>query len=81
MRARQPVFQAHRLHLFQRLQRAGWSHAKVSLVYGGATVLLALTRPFGGAAALTPLIGAEMLIALWMERNQAVAFKDEAKTG
>jgi UDP-N-acetylmuramyl pentapeptide phosphotransferase/UDP-N-acetylglucosamine-1-phosphate transferase len=81
MRARQPVFQAHRLHLFQRLQRGGWSHAKVSLVYGGATVLLALTRPFGGAAALTPLIGAEMLIALWMERNQAVAFKDEAKTG
>jgi UDP-N-acetylmuramyl pentapeptide phosphotransferase/UDP-N-acetylglucosamine-1-phosphate transferase len=81
LRAGQPVFQAHRLHLFQRLQRGGWPHARVSLVYGGATVLLAMARPFGGAATLTPLIGAEMLTALWMDRNQAVSFRDEAKTG
>jgi UDP-N-acetylmuramyl pentapeptide phosphotransferase/UDP-N-acetylglucosamine-1-phosphate transferase len=81
LRAGQPVFQAHRLHLFQRLQRGGWPHARVSLLYGGATVVLALARPFGGAATLTPLIGAEMLMALWMERNQAVSFQDEAKSG
>jgi len=81
LRAGQPVFQAHRLHLFQRLQRGGWPHANVSLLYGSATALLALARPLGGAAALTPLIGAELLIALWMERNHAVSFKDEAKTG
>ena len=80
LRAGQPVFQAHRLHLFQRLQRGGWPHANVSLLYGSATALLALARPLGGAAALTPLIGAELLIALWMERNHAVSFKDEAKT-
>jgi len=78
LRAGQPVFQAHRLHLFQRLQRGGWPHARVSILYGSATVLLALARPLGGAAALTPLIGAEILIALWMERNHAVTFKDEA---
>jgi len=81
LRAGQPVFQAHRLHLFQRLQRGGWPHAKVTLVYGGATMLLALARTFGGAATLMPLIGAEMLMALWMERNQAASFQDEAKTG
>ena len=81
LRAGQPVFQAHRLHLFQRLQRGGWPHAKVAFVYGGATTLLALARPFENAATLIPLIGAEMLIALWMERNQAVSFQDEAKTG
>jgi hypothetical protein len=28
-----------------------------------------------------PLIGVEMLMALWMERNQASSFQDEAKTG
>ena len=78
LRAGQPVFQAHRLHLFQRLQRGGWPHARVSILYGSATVLLALARPLGGAAALTPLIGTEILIALWMERNHAVTFKDEA---
>jgi Fuc2NAc and GlcNAc transferase len=79
LRSGQPVFQAHRLHLFQR--RGGWSHARVSMVYGGATALLAMARQLGGAAALAPLIGAELLMALWMERNHAVAFEDEAETG
>jgi Fuc2NAc and GlcNAc transferase len=81
LRAGQPVFQAHRLHLFQRLQRGGWPHARVTLLYGGATVLLALARPLGGTSALTPLIGTEILLALWLERNHAVTFKDEAKRG
>jgi len=79
--AGQPIFQAHRRHLFQRLQRGGWPHARVSLVYGGATGLLALARPMGGLAALIPLIGAQVLLALWMERNHAVAFIGEADTG
>jgi UDP-N-acetylmuramyl pentapeptide phosphotransferase/UDP-N-acetylglucosamine-1-phosphate transferase len=79
LRAGQPVFQAHRLHLFQRLQRGGWPHAKVSFIYGGATMLLALARLLGGTAALTALIGTEMLMAVWMERNHAVAFKNEAE--
>jgi hypothetical protein len=35
----------------------------------------------GGLAALIPLIGAQVLLALWMERNHAVAFIDEADTG
>jgi UDP-N-acetylmuramyl pentapeptide phosphotransferase/UDP-N-acetylglucosamine-1-phosphate transferase len=81
LRAGQPVFQAHRLHLFQRLQRGGWPHARVSFVYGGATMLLALGKLLGGIAALTPLIGTEMLMAVWMERKHAVTFKNDAKTG
>ena len=80
LRAGQPVFEAHRLHLFQRLQRGGWNHAKVSLVYGGATGVLAFTRQLGGTAALPLLIGAEMLFALWLERNHAVGFQREAKS-
>jgi UDP-N-acetylmuramyl pentapeptide phosphotransferase/UDP-N-acetylglucosamine-1-phosphate transferase len=80
LRAGQPVFEAHRLHLFHRLQRGGWNHAKVSLVYGGATGLLAAARQLGGAAALPLLIGAEMLFALWLERNHAVGFQGEAKS-
>jgi hypothetical protein len=53
----------------------------VSFVYGGATMLLALGKLLGGIAALTPLIGTEMLMAVWMERKHAVTFKNEAKTG
>jgi UDP-N-acetylmuramyl pentapeptide phosphotransferase/UDP-N-acetylglucosamine-1-phosphate transferase len=36
------IFQAHRTHLYQRLQQSGWSHAQVSLSYLGATAVIAL---------------------------------------
>ena len=36
------VFQAHRLHLFQRLHQAGWPHARVSLTTIEATAVLAV---------------------------------------
>jgi UDP-N-acetylmuramyl pentapeptide phosphotransferase/UDP-N-acetylglucosamine-1-phosphate transferase len=29
------IWQAHRSHLYQRLVQTGWSHARVSLLYGG----------------------------------------------
>jgi len=77
LRTGQPIFEAHRLHLFQRLQRAGWPHAKVSLLFGGATGLLALGRDIGGTPALASLIGAELLMALWMEQHHTTAFHDE----
>ena len=34
------IFKPHKLHLFQRLNQSGWSHAKVSLTYFSATFLL-----------------------------------------
>ena len=46
--AGQRVFQAHRLHLFQRPYQAGWPHARVSLTYIVATALLALGMLSGG---------------------------------
>ena len=46
--AGQHVFQAHRLHLFQRLHQAGWSHARVTLTYIIATSVLALAMLTGG---------------------------------
>ena len=36
--AGQRVFKAHRLHLFQRLQQAGWPHSRVSLLHLGDSV-------------------------------------------
>jgi UDP-N-acetylmuramyl pentapeptide phosphotransferase/UDP-N-acetylglucosamine-1-phosphate transferase len=40
--ARQPVWEAHRLHVYQRLQQAGWSHAQVAALYSLCTLALAL---------------------------------------
>ncbi|MGI0482640.1 MraY family glycosyltransferase [Geminocystis sp. CENA526] len=36
------VFQAHRTHIYQRLQRSGWSHQKVALTYILITLIMAL---------------------------------------
>ena len=40
------IFKAHRSHLYQRLQQAGWSHAQVASTYIMATLLaiLAITN-------------------------------------
>lgn len=35
------IFQAHRSHLYQRLQQSGWSHRTVAGVYIGLTLLIA----------------------------------------
>lgn len=75
--AGQPVFQAHRLHLFQRLHRAGWSHARVSLLYGGATAVLGLALLVGGLPAVLPLVALELGIGLRLDRRVAVSFSEE----
>lgn len=36
------IFQAHRFHLYQRLQQAGWSHGQVAATWVGGTVAIAL---------------------------------------
>ena len=72
--AGQQIFQAHRLHLFQRLHRAGWSHQNVAGLYAGATAFLAalqLTIGLGGV-----LVGAAAVISagLWLDQKEAVPF-------
>lgn len=50
LRARQPPWQAHREHFYQRLVRLGWTHRRTALAYYGLMLLcgacasLALTR-------------------------------------
>lgn len=40
------IFKGHNKHLFQRLVRGGMSHSKVSIIYIGASFLLALVNYF-----------------------------------
>ena len=72
--AGQRIFQAHRLHLFQRLHQAGWPHQNVAGLYAGATAVLAvlqLTLGLGGV-----LVGAAAVIGLglWLDQKEAVPF-------
>ena len=44
IRAKQNIFKAHNLHLYQRLNQAGWTHAQVSFLYILSTSFLILAN-------------------------------------
>ena len=72
--AGQPVFQAHRLHLFQRLHQAGWSHARVSSLYIAVTAVLAIALLWGGLPWVITLACVELLIGVRLDQQVAVPF-------
>ena len=72
--AGQRVFQAHRLHLFQRLQQAGWPHARVYCLYIAATVVLTISLLFAGLPWVITLAALEFLIGIWLDQRVAVPF-------
>jgi Fuc2NAc and GlcNAc transferase len=72
--AGQRVFQAHRLHLFQRLNQAGWSHARVSLTYIAGTAVLAVAMLAGGWPWVFGLAVVELLVGVWLDQRVAVPF-------
>ena len=72
--AGQRVFQAHRLHLFQRLHQAGWPHARVSLVYVAATAVLAVAMLAGSWPWEFGLAVVELLVGVWLDQRVAVPF-------
>ena len=64
---RENVLEAHRSHLYQRLVLAGWSHARVSLVYGGWAALMsaaALMHLEHAGPGMVPLAAAVLSFAL-----------------
>ena len=46
---RENIFQAHRSHLYQRLQQSGWTHGQVASTYIGVTLVVALSILVWGA--------------------------------
>ena len=78
--AGQRIFQAHRLHLFQRLHQAGWCHAHVSSLYIAATVVLAIAQLAGGLAWVIGFALAVLLIGGWLDQRVAVAFAVASKS-
>ena len=72
--AGQGVFHAHRLHLFQRLHQAGWSHSRVSGFYIAATTILAISFFWGGLTLLIFLVLFELLVGIYLDQRVAVPF-------
>ena len=78
--AGQRIFQAHRLHLFQRLHQAGWCHAHVSSLYIAATAVLAIAHLAGGLAWVIGFALAVLLIGVWLDQRVAVPFAVASKS-
>jgi UDP-N-acetylmuramyl pentapeptide phosphotransferase/UDP-N-acetylglucosamine-1-phosphate transferase len=54
---RENIFQAHRFHIFQRLQQSGWNHPQVALTYSGLMIAIAiLIFTFGAIGSIFSLI-------------------------
>ena len=77
--ARQSVWQAHRLHLFQRLHQAGWSHARVACLYIIATAVMAMTLLIYGWRAVLLLAIIVILLWLWLDQRVALPFELASK--
>jgi UDP-N-acetylmuramyl pentapeptide phosphotransferase/UDP-N-acetylglucosamine-1-phosphate transferase len=73
--AGQRVFQAHRLHLFQRLHQAGWPHYRVSSLYISATAVLAVALLAGGWLWVVGLAAFELFVGVWLDQRVAVPFQ------
>lgn len=72
--AGQPIWQAHRLHLFQRMHQAGWSQGRVTGLYVAATALLALALLLAGWRAVLPIAFLELVLGVWLDRRVALPF-------
>jgi Fuc2NAc and GlcNAc transferase len=70
----QKIFQAHRLHLYQRLHQAGWSHSLVSTLYILASALLGLCLLFGGLLLESTVALLVLFFGLWLDQRIAIPF-------
>lgn len=84
MRRRENVLKAHRSHLYQRLVLAGWTHARVSALYGlwaVAMAMAALVYLEGPGTGFTSLVvAAATLGAVWALVRLAEARARETAT-
>lgn len=74
--AGQPLIQAHRLHLYQRLHQAGWSHRLVSSLYIVATTILAILVLAGGWRLGVPGAVVVAILGVNLDKRHAVPFQN-----
>lgn len=75
IKAKQKIFEPHRLHLFQRLILSGMSHHKVSIIYISSTFLIAISFVLGGFKAEIISTALILSLAIILEKRYAKPFK------
>ncbi len=74
----QNIFDAHRLHLYQRLVQAGISHSNVSMLYGVSTLILAITSIFFSLKLLFINLLLIIILGIWLDKNIAIPFNSSS---
>jgi UDP-N-acetylmuramyl pentapeptide phosphotransferase/UDP-N-acetylglucosamine-1-phosphate transferase len=77
----QPIFQAHRLHLFQRLHQGGWSHRQVAGLYIGSTAVGGVAFLSLGLAGSTLTSSLVVVLGCWLNRTIAAPFRQSEWAG
>jgi len=73
---RRNIFKAHKQHLYQRLNQAGWSHSSVALLYISAVLILVFARSIWGIKMLIILILTEFFLAIILDSLVAKKFTE-----
>ena len=72
---KQEIFEAHSLHLFQRLHKAGWSHLKITSIYLLFSILIASTYLLFNMKSSLAVTLITILFGLWIDNKYAKPFK------
>tara|TARA_B100000212_G_C27369261_1_gene531828 strand:- start:727 stop:1647 length:921 start_codon:yes stop_codon:yes gene_type:complete len=72
---KEPIFKAHKKHLYQRLNQAGISHSNVSMLYIGSSSLLLLSNIFIGQIGLLITSFIIFMFGVFLDNKVALNFK------
>lgn len=76
-KAKKNIFSPHRDHLYQRLNRSGWSHSSVSLIYIFGSLLIFFAAYFYGPTVSIFISLLEIMAGIVLDRFFAVKFLNE----
>jgi len=72
--SKQPIFDAHSLHLYQRLTKSGWSHSRVSFIYICSSSSIAVSFILGGINYAICAVFTILALGLWLNIKYAKPF-------
>ena len=72
--AKENIFKAHNMHLYQRLNKGGLSHQKVSSIYILSMFFIGISFLLGGLIFEIITFVFVLIIGFWLEKNYADSF-------
>ena len=77
--AMQPIFNAHSLHLYQRLYQAGWDHSKITIQYLIATLFISTCSLFNSLILTFSSFIFVFFYGCYLDRKFAIPFTESLR--